>query len=229
MIREIPILYSTPMVQAKLARRKTQTRRTKGLQNIEAVNGIKTITFPETGITKTFVDASFTSLGVKVHSGLIECFYGSPGDILWGRETWYWDGSTKWSDLSVIGMWWYKADAPEDYSPKWKPSIHMPKIAARIYDRIIDIRVERLQDISEEDAIAEGIEPVFEKNPNFGGVTYKGQFYNNYGKVGYTFLNAIDSYRTLWESINGPGSWDLNPWVWVIVTEQLSTTGRPTI
>jgi hypothetical protein len=87
--------------------------------------------------------------------------------------------------------------------PKWRPSIHMPRWASRITLRITDIRVERLQDISEDDARAEGVfepsEPVETYGPRAGRVAFK----------------------MLWNHINGPGAWDENPWVWVISFERV--------
>ncbi len=92
---------------------------------------------------------------------------------------------------------------------KWKPSIHMPRWASRITLEVTGVRVERLQDISEEDAIAEGVEVLWR------GYDDAQDFYRNYHTGGYLFT-AKASYRTLWESINGPGSWERNDWVWVI-------------
>lgn len=93
---------------------------------------------------------------------------------------------------------------------KWRPSLFMPRFASRINLQITGVRVERLNDISEADAIAEGIKG--EYFPSIGTGT---MFYKDYlnGKFG---LIPSASYRTLWESINGVGSWELNPWVWVI-------------
>lgn len=129
--------------------------------------------------------------------GFITCPYGEVGSILWGRET------------SVYrhkhDKYYYKADHidSEPYAHNgWKPSIHMPKAAARIWDEITGIRVERVADISEEDCIAEGIEPVGEKL-EFGGTQYSGKWYKNYLPGGYTFLRPYDSYRSLWQLING--------------------------
>lgn len=97
---------------------------------------------------------------------------------------------------------------------KWTPSIHMPKAAARIWLQITDIKVERLKDISEADAIAEGVEPVD------GG-------YKNYmtepkmlKKLNY-WTKAYFSFLSLWESINGYESSELNPWVWVITFKKV--------
>ena len=95
---------------------------------------------------------------------------------------------------------------------KWRPSIFMPRWVSRITLEITDVRVERLQDISEADAIAEGVEYL----PDVGGWRC---YMNERG--GYTY--AVTSYRSLWESINGPGSWAANPWVWVIGYRRVTT------
>lgn len=119
----------------------------------------------------------------------------------------------------------YKADGKPFYMfDKWKPSIHMPRTASRITLLITDIRVERLQDITEEDAIAEGIDVFNNPCAAFGS---HGKYYDYSQKhrthtVADKLLNtAKESYKTLWESINGKGSWDANPFVWVIKFERI--------
>lgn len=151
--------------------------------------------------------------------------YGQSGDRLYVREMWQWEGDTKWSDAQPIGSFWYKADEGrvwEQGPSRWKPSIHMPKSAARIFLEVTEVRVERLQDISEEDAIAEGI--LFNDSPI-------GRFYKSYtadargyGHPDHDYpgvSSAVKSYETLWQSINGPDSWDNNPWVWVITFKRI--------
>ena len=88
--------------------------------------------------------------------------------------------------------------AKEKYGYKWKPSIFMPREACRIFLKVTNVRVERLQDISDHDVIAEGI--VMEKTP---------------------FIEPCNAFASLWESINGIGSWALNPWVWVYEFKQI--------
>lgn len=109
-----------------------------------------------------------------------------------------------------------------DKKQPFKPSIHMPKDACRIWHEVISVRVERLKDITEQDAIAEGVErhvPVHGDGP----VLYKSyQFVN-----ANPFTQAVSSFRTLIESINGTEIWDKNPWVWVVGFKILSTTGKP--
>jgi hypothetical protein len=234
MTKERPILFSTEMVKAILQGRKTQTRRTKGITTIEGVNGMKTMTFPPVNGkyagTHTYVDAEFTTFGVKVGSGLIECPYGALGDVLWVRETWapFVRGDGKDGTIELIK---FKADGAElsfafdkdYYELGWhcRPSIHMPKAAARIWLEITDIKVERLESVTEEDAIAEGIEPSDECTGK------RRAWYRDYMQKNDWYFSPRASFLSLWTSINGRDSRAANPWVWVISFKVLSTTGRP--
>jgi hypothetical protein len=127
------------------------------------------------------------------------CPYGAPGDLLWVRETWA--GHASGVD--------YAADFAAVSRPQagpWRPSIHMPRWASRITLRITDIRVERLQDISEDDARAEGAEPC----------TSTGWHGQN-----IVVMTARELFAELWNKINGPGAWNENPWVWAISFERV--------
>ena len=210
-MRERPILFSGAMVRAILAGTKTQTRR--------ALRGVSPPCQPEydseSGLLEWFAgDEVFAST---------RCPYGAPGDRLVVREAWRYANWTEdgepwiqyraddsmrlcthtplewadrlmdtWAALSVG-----KAIGEPAADSKWRPSIHMPRWASRITLEVTGVRVERLQDISEADAVAEGC-----------------------ASKGAEELPAIDQARTdfqeLWTSINGPGSWDANPWVWVV-------------
>lgn len=120
---------------------------------------------------------------------------------------------------------YYRATEVAPDTLRWRPSIHMPRWASRITLEIAGVRVERLQDISEADAIAEGIErgvgfPGWYRYPLPGdseGLAESGRL----GKVPTAFPKL--AYRALWESINGPGSWDANPWVWVVEFKTVKT------
>lgn len=179
-IKERPILFSGAMVRALLAGTKTQTRRICKDQPAE--------------IIKTNFSTSGYADGAN---RIMVCPYGQPGERLWVREN--------FSKLEH-GTTVYQADA--GWIPgaiKWKPSIHMPRVASRILLEIVSVRVERLQDISEADAVAEGIHA----SPALGEPAYLD--YINGGLV-----EPIKSYRSLWQKINGPDSWAANPWVWVV-------------
>lgn len=154
----------------------------------------------------------------------IQCPYGKPGDILWVRETWamekYFNGLTE--ECFPI----YKADYGDGpVAWNWKPSIFMKKIFARIWLEITDIRVERLHDITDEDALAEGIMRQTLEHEIDEECYY---FYpcNDLRDDSYIDKPAT-SFTSLWASINGWQSWIANPWVWVISFKVLSKTGRP--
>lgn len=184
------ILFSAPMVRALLDGTKTQTRRTVKVTPDQCED-------------------------IGIFYAEHPCPYGQPGDRLYVRETWLQDSD---------GIH-YRADEtfPEGAAAMlggWRPSIHMPRKASRITLEVTGVRVERLNDISEADAIAEGItcENVI-VGCNCNGGVHREEFADRYffdGGFCDGYEYAEDAYRALWEKINGPGSWDLNPWVWVI-------------
>ena len=191
-VKEHPILFSTDMVRAILAGTKTQTRR--------VVKG-----------------------GAAVKAGS-RCPYGEVGDLLWVREMLYQEGElglkyvagNEWIDNDTIPE---NHNAYRNYAHCNIPSIHMPKWAARIWLQIEDFRIERLQDISEAGARAEGIEEL--------GL-YSFPIYRDYlntGIDGYQY--EPNSFRSLWTLINGRHSWDANPWVWVLTFNVISISGKP--
>ncbi len=195
-MKERPILFSAPMVRAILNGSKTQTRRVVKPQPTGFVGG--------PGVT--FCDGSPAPLvPMNDFAGScgqeIVCPYGDPGDRLFVRET-YWrdeeDGAILYAanpdDFEVVH---HNKVVTGSERYKWKPSIFMPRWASRITLEVTGVRVERLQDISEADAQAEGCTAkLAEESPALD--------------------DSRHEYRDLWESINGPGSWDLNPWVWVV-------------
>jgi hypothetical protein len=151
---------------------------------------------------------------------LSKCPYGKQGDILWVRETWA-------SYLSITDDWdtkdnrFYKADNKElPTGLKWKPSIHMPKSHARIWVKITDVQVERLLRISPQDSIKEGI--AYFNDPLFDELRYK-----DYMDEKSNYRSPVSSFMSLWTSINGSDSVELDPWVWVVEFKVLSTTGKP--
>lgn len=145
--------------------------------------------------------------------------YGQPGDLLWIRERFETetDGKVKFYAGNI------EVENNKSYErlTKWKPSIHMPKAAARIWLKITSVKVERLQDISDEDAIAEGVEFYNDR----GIIVYRS--YKAHPPYYWSIATAHKSFETLWQSINGNESWDANPWVWVISFEVISKTGKP--
>jgi hypothetical protein len=144
------------------------------------------------------------------------CPYGVVGDLLWVRETWV---------PTIAVRAFYRAThekmlADDGWRGKWKPAIHMPRAVSRLTLRITDVRVERLQQISEADAIAEGVERVDDPR----GVAWKSYEVIHTGRhkreshphAAAPNRSPITSYRELWESLNGPDSWIENPWCWVL-------------
>lgn len=197
---EHPILFNSEMVRAILGGRKTQTRRVVKpqpmLSNIRL--GEKTL-------------AARHALELK-WLAKNKCPYGVPGDKLWVRETFRHfgnvsnsgitkayieykaDGETlkrgKWEEKAPIKSWWNTGKTP------WSPSIHMPRWASRITLEVTGVRVERVQDIRDADAIAEGIDPK--------EVAARG------------WVDARVGFRDLWDSINAKYPWESNPWVWIV-------------
>jgi hypothetical protein len=214
-----PILFSTAMVQAILAGRKTQTRRTKGLDIIN--DAIDSVHPPYHVISADGENRKgvFFDLKQQDKFGVFRAYpYGNVGDMLWVRETW----RPKSHNMPTGWPYEYKADDDMPDGFKWKPSIHMPKEAARLFLKITAIEIERLHDISEEDAIAEGVEPqTFKSNvlKPFDG--YKNYFVQDI-EDGTPLRTAKASFGSLWQAINGVESFDQNPYVWVIKFEVLN-------
>lgn len=193
-MRERPILFSGPMVRALLAGTKTQTRRAIKPQPYVDEMGNACWNGWNYG-QDTSGRPLFKTLASPIPLSRMKrvlCPYGQPGDRLWVREAW----------AALTTGFAYRADPIWNSPPaaRWIPSIHMPRAASRITLEVTEVRVERLQDISEADAVAEGAftDPA---------------------------CPAYDAYRSLWESINGPGSWDANPWVWVVEFQRVGQQG----
>jgi hypothetical protein len=203
-MKNIPILFSTPMVQAILAGRKTQTRRVVKPQPPSWCDVFgKTAFTPERHISGR--GESREGYGEK----FIKCPYGQPGDVLWVRESWQITDFLHVSDENY-GYIYKASENGRDWEQnsegwKWKPSIHMPKAACRIWLKVTGVRVERLQQIPVEDCTKEGIEG------------YDGHW-KDYLTNGETTYRTT-SFVTLWKSINGIENWNANPWVWVISFE----------
>ncbi|MBH3279176.1 hypothetical protein I5N59_00190 [Serratia marcescens] len=204
-MKERPVIFNGEMVRAILDGRKTQTRRVMKVQPESSGFGLRFITESlnnrDTG--KYFWSQS-DAVGInKPRSKPFPCPFGQVGDQMWVRETWAGAGA------SAPELQLYRANYPEHVGSeyenvppaseiRWTPSIHMPRWASRITLEITAVRVERLQDISEADAIAEG---------------------------GTKHFN-IDWFGPLWASIYGVDSWNANPWVWVIEFRRVGDGAR---
>ncbi len=209
-----PILFSTPMVQAIMNGTKTQTRRIIKPQP-DFDSAWKNLGAPTEEIPN--MDFNNGLLGVSYGKGVGHCVPNvkiryTKNDILWVRETFY-DGADSIPYIFKAG---YPDNLPEHIENipgedelKWKPSIFMPKNACRIFLEITNIRVERLQDISEDDATAEGVM-----------IDPEGLECWDYLNKRWHWHTPICSFETLWHAINGAKSWDENPWLWVVEFEK---------
>lgn len=178
-----PIIFSTDMVRAILDGRKTQTRRVVKPQPYEGENPIDTNWYKDNA-----PDLWATH---------------QPGDIIWVRETWA--RISDWTDVDPeVGIpdgYIYRADWRDGAeSPKWRPSIHMPREAARLFLRVKDVWVERLQNITEGEAAKEGCCTNWDEYPK----------------------TNTQKFQDLWDLINAKRGygWDTNPWVWVVEFEK---------
>ena len=205
-MKERPILFNGAMVRAILSGQKTQTRR--------VVKGMALEWLQPAMFTPEFVADPFNGM----------CPYGQPGDRLWVREC-FADPCYRTTDKDSETVL-YRADGKGigEFGMdeiRWKPSIHMPRWACRIVLEIVSVRVERLNDISEADALAEGI---LADSFEYGVQRY----FRNYrltdeeASTQQALTCPIESFRSLWESINGHESWQANPWVWVVEFKRIA-------
>ena len=203
-MREKPILFSTPMVQALLNNSKTQTRRV-----IKDKDIINSFDIGVDGKPIAYIDQATGDS----HKPQDICPY-KVGMTLWVRETW---------SKSINGEYVYRTNygtTEDDSFPpstfKWRPSIHMPREAARIFLKVTGARVERVQDITEEDAIAEGIESFAITDATLRPTRHK--VYGNTCKD-----TAREAFAGLWDGIylEKMSGWYDNPWVWVVEFERV--------
>lgn len=230
-MREIPILFSTAMVQALLEGRKTMTRR---VIKPQPEDGLHNDTLMPRSIDSELkgwngvVDATGESRGWR-------CPYGETGDVLWVRESWNTLGEfTRKPEYDVMDIDDFVYKAGDIRIDKWKPSIHMPKTAARIWLEVVGVRVERLHEITPGDAADEGVNrwnEDFVSEPGAVQADYENYLWRDdpsYEDFHFpSYPNPIESFKSLWKKINGVESWDSNPWVWVVEFKVLSTTGKP--
>lgn len=227
LIKERPILFSSPMVHAILAGRKSQTRRVATVP--EYVRGSeapqKKRGEPQKHLTPYFDAYNGGPMWCwwdeydRSGDG-IKCPYGVTGDHLWVRETWAKDPDAHPEEAGAL----YRATDPDwdenDSGLRWKPSIFMPRWASRITLEITNIRVERVQDISEEVAIAEG--------SYLGKCSCQVMQQRSCTPVEAMFRQTWchvhgDEFKHLWQSINGKRApWDSNPFVWVVAFRRVT-------
>ena len=201
-IREKGLIFNSEMVRAILDGRKTQTRRL--------------VKFPVHDKNLGCELAGNELAGELSAGNYLNSAFGKPGDRIWVRETWNKYG----------GLLTYRADHDwiDDMrketvcTAKWVPSIHMPRWASRILLEITDVRVERLNAISPEDAESEGLERTnftgFGDEPGLPSYPEPDVYFDPLKKQWKEY--PPEAFAGLWESIYGEGSWQANPWVWVI-------------
>jgi len=209
-MKERPILFSGPMVRAILDGSKTQTRRIVKPQPPATTASVRAYHHPDPRPHFWACDGGSLLDWARL------CPYGAPGDRLWVREAFIhepadycWEASVSIPCRPATTI--YRADSDPHGLAKgagWKPSIHMPRSLSRITLEITGVRVEQLQEISDEDAFAEGTPCYVCGRPMDG-------FSESDCHCFHRKARASD-YQVLWESIHGPGSWAANPWVWVI-------------
>lgn len=221
-MKERPILMSAPMIRALLSGAKNQTRRIMKVQPEEGgyvrVNGDNWNVCLAPDHYKDIQDIAWKTQGTHHVSHILKCPYGKIGDRLWVRETWAvscaYDSYPPRDLTPHAGSVWYAAGGGFDFENgergRTRSSMFMPRWASRITLEIAEVRVHRLQNISDDDCIAEGIGYV----PQLGIMRACG--WQDYSGNTVGFLSPRDSYRSLWESINGSGSWGLNPFCWCV-------------
>jgi hypothetical protein len=186
------------MVRALLEGRKTQTRRVvKPQPELLPVKGRRKNAWAAKLKDGTYQDVECDGLGAFLGT----CPYGQPGDRLWLREAWA-TVNPEWRPGTRSKRPFVNYRATDEIGPhlKWCSPLFMPRWASRLTLELTDVRVQRLQDISEEDATAEGA-----LEPREASATYTDNI-----------PSARRAFRHLWESINGAGSWEANPWVWAL-------------
>lgn len=239
-----PILFQPEMVVANIEGRKTETRRTKGLETInlypedwlfnkfeenpEFVVGVDKFDNPKIKSFEGYYAGFYRSDKSIEEYAYAKCPYGQPGDILWLRETYFNTGSNEYLNKETNLPYCYQADVKDsdasfvkekmaEYGWKYKPCIHMPKEACRIFLLLKEVKVERLHYITEEEAKAEGVQ--------FYGANGDKENWRYYGFDLLKAHSAKKSFESLWQSINEADSWQQNPFVWVLKYEVLTTNG----
>ena len=209
-----------PLVRATLAGLKTQTRRPIKPQPDEDILDVRYDAIADLwlGNTPEDNDLGYTS------SWAMRCPLGQAGDRLWVRETfqaWRKVGheSDEWEPIGVKAASFgdtieYRATSKS--TGPWTPSIHMPRWACRLVLPLVSVRVERVQDITEEDAKAEGVEPVLMR----GIGSYPEWMRPTMREVG----GHQKAFELLWKQIYGDALWDANPWVWVAEWKEIEVS-----
>lgn len=213
--KERPILVTTALVPPILRDKKTQTRRLRGLNEInQSPDDWKLVSFQRSTLHNGQWAAFFSNL-VGGMNMVVPCPYGGPGDRLWVRETFQFYFPNTIDESEMVREIWraknerrrpegsvvcYRATdklpliiSPDGDEIGWTPSIHMPRWASRITLELTDVRVQRLLEITAADVVAEG----------------------------FQFSSDIEQFKATWKKLNGADSWDENPWVWALTFDRL--------
>jgi hypothetical protein len=230
-MKSLPLAFSTEMVHSTLEDLKTQTRRTNGLEAINKNPDDWQFEWADYKLDKPWRFTQISSINQfnltnrTFTQEAIKCPYGSFGDVLWVREehkiTFSEDKSWVFVDFRNDSRYQYRMKHLDPKLAqrllnrktigKWQRARFLPKAFARVQLAITKIRVQRLQDISELDAISEGV-----KKNHHGFKKYTPHIPSHFAVTGVCMSTAYASFQTLWISIYGEESWDANPWVWVI-------------
>jgi hypothetical protein len=213
-VKERPILFSAPMVRALLDGTKTQTRRVacKGTIPAQYINAREYAP----GRWRLF-DAEHPDASLAQYT-MPPCPYGQPGDRLWVREAIRLVPDQEPDDGTGRVLSTYGADGALTVADAWPwkrsylPPMHCPRGLSRIDLEVAGVRVERLQDISEADALAEGIDMESDYASLCLSIAAAASYPNDLPRGSA----AVAVYKALWEQINGAGSWAANPFVWVV-------------
>jgi hypothetical protein len=218
-----PIVFSGPMVRALLAGTKTQTRRALKSENVRIVADLASETLEDLELRGWETFDAVTGVWASSYApfdpekAIITLVPLEIGDRLWVREMFARIPVTAYdlpktvdpTDPDMAAH--YRVDFDRSGKPAWKPSIHMPRWASRLTLTVTDVRVQRLQDCSAGDALAEGVTSTEHWRPkDVEGKPFEGKWWDD-----FTFWANYPqkAYRDLWEAINGSNSWDANPWV----------------
>lgn len=226
---ERPVLMAAPMVRATLRQVDPKTHTRRILKQQPSEHHWQVLPGYELKVGDAMVCADGRVHVTFWHSipqnaawdkaGHAVCPYGKPGDRLWVREAWRTvagaDDIAPRDLMNVESFTHYEADEAKPVGMgKLRPSMFMPRWASRILLEVVSVRVERLNNISQADAIAEGLQR-----------TVDGYAWHVEDET-HRASDPVESYASLWEAINGDGSWDASPWVWVVEFKRLSPEMR---
>lgn len=202
---EKPIIFSASMVRAIMDGRKYQTRRLLG--RLRRFGAITEFGKSDTkGYDWTFRDKGMRWNDLR-HRELLDYLPFKVGDMLWVREGWGWSENASMTPSPEYPQFLRYRSTDVAIAVEWRSPIHMPRWASRVTLKVSAVKVERLHDITHEDALAEGV--------RWTGTSY-------YVKDGTFFHTASKAFQSLWASIHGPSSWEANQFVTVITLEMVN-------